>query len=333
MSYKLSICIPTYNRCVHLKRTLSCILPQLLEDNVQVVISDNASTDGTEILMNNVLKKTDNILYHRHENNLGFANNLICAMDMAEGDYLWMLGDDDFLKLNAIATVLETIEMNKPDLIITDFDYFVDETGHQRFHIIGVTNSDAFLRDQKKIIDKVNIWLSLIGINIVRSSVYREAKRKPNLLASNYAGLHITLTGFGSERSVIYINQSIINSRRSTLEDVRWKDWQLFAFDFASIVDVAVDRNAIGRIDGRMLKSRMLSGMCQKLLLHYCESRHLPLWEVIIDRRWVKYHRASFWFWCITLPTCLLPPFVPVYFTKAYRACKAIVRKCLHYDP
>ena len=51
----LSICIPTYNRETYLAKTLDSIVNQnifLSSDDINIVISDNCSTDGTEALVN-----------------------------------------------------------------------------------------------------------------------------------------------------------------------------------------------------------------------------------------------------------------------------------------
>lgn len=48
----LSICIPTYNRSQYLKETIDSIIGQeeFKSENVEIVISDNCSTDDTEIV-------------------------------------------------------------------------------------------------------------------------------------------------------------------------------------------------------------------------------------------------------------------------------------------
>ena len=57
MSFQLSICIPTYNR----KRNLSELLDVLAEirgmADIEVIVSDNASTDGTKEYMEDLVKK------------------------------------------------------------------------------------------------------------------------------------------------------------------------------------------------------------------------------------------------------------------------------------
>ncbi len=55
---KLAIAIPTYNRCNFLKENISQLLMQLkdIEENVIIIVSDNASTDNTPIIMNELQK-------------------------------------------------------------------------------------------------------------------------------------------------------------------------------------------------------------------------------------------------------------------------------------
>ena len=71
----LSICIPTYNRAEFLKDALDSILRQINENNkdkVEICISDNASEDNTEELVEEYQKKSPiPIIYHKNEKNMG----------------------------------------------------------------------------------------------------------------------------------------------------------------------------------------------------------------------------------------------------------------------
>lgn len=74
--YLVSICIPTYNRCEYLKKSLESLITQrpFIDGKVEVVVSDNASNDGTEELMNYYINKYDNIVYYRNETNVRDRN-------------------------------------------------------------------------------------------------------------------------------------------------------------------------------------------------------------------------------------------------------------------
>lgn len=113
MSYKLSICIPTYNRMNYLKKALDSIIMQLGENNdVEIVISDNASTDQTEELVNFYKKRINNINYYRQSKNIGADLNFLKVVELARGEYCWFLGSDDKLVDGALDLVLKEIDKN-----------------------------------------------------------------------------------------------------------------------------------------------------------------------------------------------------------------------------
>ena len=114
MAPLLSICIPTYNRAAYLPALLDSIFAQNTGD-VEVVISDNASTDNTR----EIVKKYPGISYHGSGKNLGFDANVLRVVSLACGKYCWLLGDDDALAEGAIAYLLQNIKSNYAFYAIT----------------------------------------------------------------------------------------------------------------------------------------------------------------------------------------------------------------------
>lgn len=72
----LSICIPTYNRAEYLKNSIQSIISQeeFKDGQVEIVISDNASSDETEDIVRPYAKKYKNIIYFRNEKNINNDN-------------------------------------------------------------------------------------------------------------------------------------------------------------------------------------------------------------------------------------------------------------------
>lgn len=99
----LSICIPTYNRADHLGNCLnSIILSKKNEDlSFQICVSDNNSGDKTESIVRNAQSFMD-IKYHKNTSNIGIARNFLNVVSMADGDFVWLIGDDDLLLPNAL---------------------------------------------------------------------------------------------------------------------------------------------------------------------------------------------------------------------------------------
>ena len=129
----ISIAIPTYNRATFLENLLSNIAPQAkeLEGIVQICISNNGSSDNTQEVVVNFQKKYPGLIsYHKNEKNLGVDVNLLKIMEMSEGDFVWLLGDDDMIIGNGIKKVINFIKnyRNKDTglVILANSLYFID---------------------------------------------------------------------------------------------------------------------------------------------------------------------------------------------------------------
>lgn len=119
---KLSICIPTYNREHYLRETIDSIVCQLtpdIIDDVELVISDNASIDNTTQLINAYRSKFRNIVYHKSFQNMGADRNYLKVIELANGAYCWFLGSDDNLICGSLKKVLTLIDCEAPDIAIS----------------------------------------------------------------------------------------------------------------------------------------------------------------------------------------------------------------------
>lgn len=118
MAIKLSFCIPTYNRGAYLGRLIESIASQWT-DEVEIVISDNASTDNTEEVIREYQRKYPRIIYEKAEMNMGADKNYLRAIELANGDYCWLFGSDDYLAEGAIERLLYEIEEKHKDIYLT----------------------------------------------------------------------------------------------------------------------------------------------------------------------------------------------------------------------
>lgn len=89
-----TIAIPTYNREKYIKQSINSVLDQTYK-NFELLILDNCSTDNTGKIVKNI--SDIRIRYLKNERNIGMINNWNKCVELAEGDYLIILGDDDKL--------------------------------------------------------------------------------------------------------------------------------------------------------------------------------------------------------------------------------------------
>lgn len=90
----LSICIPTYNRAEILRKSLeSYVNNDAFDDEVEIVISDNASTDNTQQVGKFYDSHFSNIHYFKNDENIK-DSNFPLSLDRGSGSYLKLMKDN-----------------------------------------------------------------------------------------------------------------------------------------------------------------------------------------------------------------------------------------------
>ena len=154
----LSLCIPIYNRLEYLKRMLERFLEDkiLFEETIDLLISDNCSTDDLESCVNEFKSKGLKITYNRNQKNLGPDRNFLYCFNHAKGKYCWLLGSDDIpVKgfLNSLVTVLQGKE------------YGVVHLNH---HSDGLSQLFEY-SDNQKMVENIAHWITFMSSNIINT--------------------------------------------------------------------------------------------------------------------------------------------------------------------
>lgn len=108
----VSIFIPTYNCEVFIKECLDSVLAQNYP-NMEIVISDDASTDNTAIILREYkAKHPDKIKLNINLNNLGITKNCNVALSMCTGKYIAFFAGDDVMLPGKIQKQVNYMENN-----------------------------------------------------------------------------------------------------------------------------------------------------------------------------------------------------------------------------
>ena len=95
VSCRVSIGMPAYNRAPTLARAIESVLGQTLTD-LELIISDNASTDDTEAICRRYAAADSRIRYTRHRGGIGGFPNFRFVLDAARAPYFMWLPPDDY---------------------------------------------------------------------------------------------------------------------------------------------------------------------------------------------------------------------------------------------
>lgn len=111
----ITIAIPTYKRNDLLKEAIDSAVNQYGDINYEVIILDNDSEIGGDFKIRKIIDKfnNDRIFYYRHQKNLGMIGNWNRCFELARGEYVTILHDDDWLEPNYLLKALENIDSKK----------------------------------------------------------------------------------------------------------------------------------------------------------------------------------------------------------------------------
>lgn len=207
----LTVAVPTYNRVKYLSELLPILIAECqkayeLGFAVELLVSDNASTDGTERLARQRLSEYQFSRYYRNESNIGGDRNFIECIGRATGTYVWLFGDDEILADGAILKLCRLLTKHSPTLLIA-------KSGRHKTKVYE-TYRDAV---------EGNLPLKMtfpIDHTLITSNVFRKADflRDEAIarLKTNYAHMYAMIPALSRRNS-----RTVVVSQSRALFDVR----------------------------------------------------------------------------------------------------------------
>lgn len=165
----LSIFIPTYNRAPLLNHLLESIAADLepWPSDLEIIISDNASTDNTKEVVTNFLNLGAPIIYVVNDTNLGPDRNITAGFRLASGQHLWVIGDDEIMYYGAIRIVLALCRENDFGILHIANQGFA----HEQQEEIKLRRAPHIIKkefiESEKFFRICNIFLTFISANVI----------------------------------------------------------------------------------------------------------------------------------------------------------------------
>lgn len=124
----ITVGIPTYNRLGTLRRAAGSALAQDCGD-LEVLIADNASSDGTEAYCRAIAEHEPAVRYIRHPVNRGPTANFNSVLRHARGDYFLFLSDDDWLDPSYVSRCLAWLRGHPDYAMVSGRPQYVRQDG------------------------------------------------------------------------------------------------------------------------------------------------------------------------------------------------------------
>ena len=144
-----SVLLPTKNGEKYLKTCIDSVLSQDYRD-MELIVFDNANTDNTSEIVK-LFSDDKRLKYYRTDSEVSVTDNWNNALKKSSGDYVLMMGDDDFLLPGYFDTLDKTIKEN-------DFPDGISYFGYSFIYPDAVDNKEGYYSDphydyEKKLID------------------------------------------------------------------------------------------------------------------------------------------------------------------------------------
>ena len=121
MEKKIDILLATYNGEKYIREQIESILNQTYK-NINLIISDDNSKDGTREILKEYEKKDDRVKLYFQEKNLGYIKNFEFLLKKVGNDYYMLSDQDDVWLQQKVEKTMETLEKENADLVFGDLE-------------------------------------------------------------------------------------------------------------------------------------------------------------------------------------------------------------------
>jgi abequosyltransferase len=209
----LTIAVPTHNRAGCLRELLSGLAEQLKSELlVELIISDNASSDETPAVIQEFVARGLHVRYIRNTHNIGPDANFLQCFEQARGKYVWLFSDDDLIVPGGIAKIVSYCATANYDLISLR-NYAFD--GPHMPVPAGARHNVIDISDPRELAKRVHAMFALISVNVVNKDTVLAAGHKPfsELIGTGLTHLGWTYTALSRFSRGLYIYQQLIAVR------------------------------------------------------------------------------------------------------------------------
>jgi abequosyltransferase len=250
----LSIAIPTWNRSFFLEKILKQLQQELVycePENVEILVSDNFSSDNTEEIVDQAKISGLKLNYIRNEENIGSDANIAQCFNLARGKYVLILGDDDLFVDKALAWLLERLRTEKYGVVCMR-PYGFDKDFRQEYP--GEGGSEKAFLDVGLFLAAIGSLMTLISSCVIHKSILPEVDAR-YFCGENLVQVHLVIRAALKSPENLFANRYLIACKRNNTGGYDFS--KVFVENlgriFDSYKDLGLTTKTVASIERRML--------------------------------------------------------------------------------
>jgi glycosyltransferase involved in cell wall biosynthesis len=165
----VSIGVPVYNGAETIRETLTSLQKQTYH-NLEIIISDNASTDRTPEICKEFAAKDNRFRYYRNRTNIGLNQNFRRVFELSTGPYFMWTGADDIRPRAAVQKCLTALLKNNSAVMAHGW-VIANRPGEE--HLFVITNDGDL--SQARVSDRIQTFIKRVTHNAMLYGLYRRA--------------------------------------------------------------------------------------------------------------------------------------------------------------
>jgi glycosyltransferase involved in cell wall biosynthesis len=193
----VSIGLPVYNGGKYLHRAITSLLSQDYRQ-IELIISDNASTDDTEAICRKFAGEDPRIRYYRAEQNMGAAWNFNRVFELSSGEYFMWAAHDDWRDESFVRLCMECLERESSAVLCFANTFMVFPDNRVTNAVSGLRLDQSHARQRFAEMLHCSCATRLVTIyGMIRASALRATTGAENYYCSDW-GLLLQLCWQGS---------------------------------------------------------------------------------------------------------------------------------------
>jgi glycosyltransferase involved in cell wall biosynthesis len=211
----VSVGLPVYNGERYLAEAIEAITTQTYK-NLELIISDNASTDGTEAIAREYACRDSRIRFYRALKNRGAAWNFNRVLKLSGGEYFKWLAVDDLVTRDNVARTVAALEEHPGAVLAYTLARHIDSVG-DTYPSNGVLDSIGFrgnrVRRFKQLVDRFNLDFGVSAPMILFGTYRREALTSVRPMGGYFASDLVLLGELALKGDFIEVPDQLLSIR------------------------------------------------------------------------------------------------------------------------
>ena len=207
---------------IQLDRLIKC--PRNTLDKIEIIVSDNCSTDDTESIVKSYINRGLELTYNKNFQNIGMDGNFVTCFKKAAGKYVWLLGDDDSIIIDSLVDIVNKLSGDQEYGLV---HVYSKQENISRERYLEYEDNDEYAKT-------ISYYITLISANIVCTK-YVSQIDFDKYMGTWFTLMPLYLTALIEEKKNLLINFQVFEKPKDGKRNGGYNFFEVFVKNYLNI--------------------------------------------------------------------------------------------------